>query len=87
MRAYVEKSRVFALEAAKWLVPRRPFDVWALAQLARLITHTPPMLARALANLSGTARLHDSMTLKDYDGCGARPARVAGARAPLGDRA
>jgi 2-polyprenyl-6-methoxyphenol hydroxylase-like FAD-dependent oxidoreductase len=72
MRGYVQKSRVFALEAAKWLVPRRPFDLWALSQLARLITYTPPRLARALANLSGTARLHDSVVLKDYDGCGAR---------------
>jgi hypothetical protein len=69
MRGYVQKSRIFALEAAKWIVPRRPFDVWALAQIARLVTHTPPRLARALADLSGTARLHDSIALKDYDAC------------------
>jgi 2-polyprenyl-6-methoxyphenol hydroxylase-like FAD-dependent oxidoreductase len=68
LRGYVEKSRTFALDAAKLIVPRTPFAVWAMAQVARLITYTPPRLARALANLNGTARLHDAFTLKDYGG-------------------
>ncbi|MFI6504261.1 FAD-dependent monooxygenase [Nonomuraea typhae] len=68
---YVRRSRAFALTAARRLVPGRPRDVWALAQGARLINRLPTALSRRLAKMnSGGVRLHDSITLKDYEGLG-----------------
>ncbi|MFT3770413.1 MAG: FAD-dependent monooxygenase [Minicystis sp.] len=77
MRDYVQKSRAFALGAARWLVPRGRFDVWALALIARLVTHAPRRVTRALANLSNTARLHDAFAIESDDAYRARAAAPA----------
>lgn len=64
---YVRRSRAFAATAAKRLVPGTSFDVWALAQGARLINGLPAPLTRRLAALNTSGlRLHDSIALKDY---------------------
>ncbi|MFI6291787.1 FAD-dependent monooxygenase [Nonomuraea sp. NPDC050790] len=66
---YVRRSRAFAVAAAKRLVPATNLDVWALAQGARLVNRLPKALTRRLAKLNtGGLRLHDSVTLKPYDG-------------------
>ncbi|MEU8248802.1 FAD-dependent monooxygenase [Nonomuraea sp. NPDC048916] len=64
---YVRRSRVFAVNAAKRLVPRGRRDLWTLAQGVRLVGRLPAPLTRAATALGGKAvRLHDSIALKDY---------------------
>jgi 2-polyprenyl-6-methoxyphenol hydroxylase-like FAD-dependent oxidoreductase len=64
----VRQSRVFALGAAKTLIPSSRFGVWALVQGARLVTALPAGVSRALAKLNTKGvRMHDSMVVKDYD--------------------
>jgi hypothetical protein len=63
----VRRSRVFALNAARRLVPGSRFDLWALAQIGRLVSVAPRGVSRALAKLSSHGvRLHDAITLKEY---------------------
>ncbi|MFE8600411.1 FAD-dependent monooxygenase [Archangium violaceum] len=65
---YVRRSRIFALNAARSLVPRGRFQLWALAQAARMINHVPPGMIRALARRNSKGvRLHDSIVLEDYE--------------------
>ncbi len=67
MAQLVADSRRFALGAAKFLVPRTRFGVWALRSAARLISTLPAGLSRAVAKLNEKGmRLHDSMTVRDY---------------------
>jgi 2-polyprenyl-6-methoxyphenol hydroxylase-like FAD-dependent oxidoreductase len=64
---YVRRSRVFALNAAKRLVPDSRLALWGLAQLGRAMSLAPPWLTRALAKLgSRGVRLHDAIALRDY---------------------
>jgi 2-polyprenyl-6-methoxyphenol hydroxylase-like FAD-dependent oxidoreductase len=64
---YVRRSRTFAINAAKRLVPGTSFDLWALARMVWLIDHLPVGLTRAVAKASSKGvRLHDSIALKDY---------------------
>ncbi|MEU6720070.1 FAD-dependent monooxygenase [Nonomuraea sp. NPDC046802] len=73
MGDYVRRSRTFAVNAAKSLVPGTRFDLWALTQGVRLVSRLPAGLTRAAAKLgSKGVRLHDSITPKDY------PATVIG---------
>jgi 2-polyprenyl-6-methoxyphenol hydroxylase-like FAD-dependent oxidoreductase len=63
----VTRSRAFAMGAAKSLIPSSPFGVWALTQVARLVSALPAGVSRALAKLNTKGvRLHDSMHVKDY---------------------
>ncbi|GAA3226232.1 FAD-dependent monooxygenase [Nonomuraea helvata] len=65
---YVRRSRTFAVNAAKRIVPGTRFDLWALAGLVRLINHLPMALTTAASKISSKGvRLHDSIALKDYD--------------------
>ncbi|TMR11195.1 FAD-dependent oxidoreductase [Nonomuraea turkmeniaca] len=64
---YVRRSRTFAVNAARRLVPGSRFDLWALGAAVRLIGHLPAGLTRAAAKISSKGvRLHDSVRLKDY---------------------
>ncbi|MFI7130462.1 FAD-dependent monooxygenase [Nonomuraea sp. NPDC050153] len=64
---YVRRSRAFAVNAAKRIVPGSRFDLWALAAIVRLINHLPVALTTAAAKISSRGvRLHDSIALKDY---------------------
>ncbi|MFI9836212.1 FAD-dependent monooxygenase [Nonomuraea sp. NPDC051941] len=64
---YVRGARALAVSAAKRLVPGSAFDLWTLAQGARLVGHLPTGLVRAASRLGGQGvRVHDSITLKDY---------------------
>jgi 2-polyprenyl-6-methoxyphenol hydroxylase-like FAD-dependent oxidoreductase len=63
----VRRSRAFAMGAAKSLIPSSPSGVWALTQVARLVSALPAWVSRALAKLNTKGvRLHDSMRVKDY---------------------
>ncbi|MEV4107992.1 FAD-dependent monooxygenase [Nonomuraea sp. NPDC049695] len=65
---YVRRSRTFAVNAAKRIVPGTRFDLWALTGLVRLINHLPVALTTAASKISSKGvRLHDSIALKDYD--------------------
>jgi 2-polyprenyl-6-methoxyphenol hydroxylase-like FAD-dependent oxidoreductase len=67
MARLVHDSRAFALGAAKVLIPRTRFGVWALLAAARLVSTLPAGLSRAVAKLNDKGmRLHDSMAVKDY---------------------
>ena len=67
MAQIVRDSRAFALGAAKFLIPRTRFGVWALVHAAQLISALPARLSRAVAKLNDKGvRLHDSMAVKDY---------------------
>lgn len=67
MAEIVRKSRVFALGAAKRLVPATRTGVWALVQGARLVSALPAGVSTALAKLNSKGiRMHDSMPVKDY---------------------
>ncbi|MGI5288223.1 FAD-dependent monooxygenase [Nonomuraea polychroma] len=73
---YVRRSRTFAINAAKRIVPGSRFDLSALAATVWLIDHLPVGLTRAAAKISSKGvRLHDSIALKDYSAF-----TVAGAR-------
>ena len=64
---YVKRSRTFAVSAAKKVVPARPLDLWTVVAAARLTNVLPVSVSRAIAKLnSGSIRLHDSTSLKDY---------------------
>jgi hypothetical protein len=64
---YVKRSRTFAVSAAKKVVPARPLDLWTAVAAARLTNVLPGSVSRAIAKInSGTFRLHDSISLKDY---------------------
>ncbi|MFG6196827.1 FAD-dependent monooxygenase [Nonomuraea sp. JJY05] len=64
---YVRRSRTFAMNAAKKIVPGSRFDLWAMAAMVRLINHLPVALTTAAAKISSKGvRLHDSIVLKDY---------------------
>ncbi|MEV4576832.1 FAD-dependent monooxygenase [Nonomuraea jabiensis] len=64
---YVRRSRTFAVNAAKKIVPGSRFDLWALGAVVRLINHLPVALTTAAAKVSSKGvRLHDSIVLKDY---------------------
>ncbi|MGR6915950.1 FAD-dependent monooxygenase [[Actinomadura] parvosata] len=64
---YVRRSRAFAVNAARKIVPGSRFDLWAMARLVRLINHVPVGLTRAAVKLAGrNMRLHDAIRLKDY---------------------
>ncbi|MEO3800254.1 FAD-dependent monooxygenase [Nonomuraea sp. B1E8] len=66
--AYVHRSRAFAIAAAKRLVPGSRFELWTLAQAARLIHYLPSAVTRAASRIGAAkgVRLHDSITLKNY---------------------
>ncbi|WP_433272033.1 FAD-dependent monooxygenase [Actinosynnema sp. CS-041913] len=67
MGDYVRRSRVVALAAAKRIVPSTPRDVWLLRNGARLVSHLPMPLGRALAKLNRNGiRLHEAVRTKDY---------------------
>ncbi|SDM19921.1 FAD-dependent monooxygenase [Allokutzneria albata] len=67
MADLVRRSRVFALRAAKTLIPKSRLGVWGLAAGTRLLTALPAGVARAVAKLNTRGvRMHDSMTVKDY---------------------
>jgi 2-polyprenyl-6-methoxyphenol hydroxylase-like FAD-dependent oxidoreductase len=67
MAQIVRDSRAFALGAAKALIPRTRFGLWALLAAVRLIGVLPARLSRAVAKLNDRGvRLHDSMAVKDY---------------------
>ncbi|NBE95324.1 FAD-dependent oxidoreductase [Nonomuraea sp. KC401] len=71
--AYVRRSRTFAVTAARNLVPGSRFQLWALAQGARLVNHLPAAVTRAVSKAGAKGvRLHDSITLKDYTAAGVR---------------
>ncbi len=64
---YVQRSRTFAIAAAKKIVPAGRRDLWVLVRTARLISLLPASVSRAVAKLSEKGlRLHDTVTLKDY---------------------
>lgn len=63
----VRRSRVFALGAAKTLIPATKAGVWGLVQGARLVSVLPAGVSRALARLNDKGvRMHDTMVVKDY---------------------
>jgi 2-polyprenyl-6-methoxyphenol hydroxylase-like FAD-dependent oxidoreductase len=67
MLAYVRGSRSLARHTARILIPANRAQVWTLIQGTRLVSHLPPVLARAAAGFSNQGlRLADSMKLKDY---------------------
>jgi 2-polyprenyl-6-methoxyphenol hydroxylase-like FAD-dependent oxidoreductase len=67
MAEIVRRSRVFALGAAKRLVPATRTGVWALVQSARLVSALPAGVSVALAKLNSKGvRMHDTMPVKDY---------------------
>ncbi len=67
MSDYVQRSRAFAVGAAKRLVPGNRMGVWAFIYTGLLITHLPVPVTRALTRITPrSVRLHDSVTLKDY---------------------
>lgn len=75
---YVRRSRVFAVGAARHLIPGGRLELWAQARIMWLLSHMPTRLARAVTNLSRKGvRLHDEFVVQDY----ARPRDVAGASA------
>ncbi len=75
---YVRRSRVFAVGAARHLIPGGRLELWAQARIMWLLSHMPTTLARAVTNLSRKGvRLHDEFVVQDY----ARPQDVAGASA------
>ncbi|MGB0970243.1 MAG: FAD-dependent monooxygenase [Mycobacterium sp.] len=68
MDDYVRRSRAFARGAAKRLVPETPMGVRGFLYSGLLISHLPVPLTRALTKITPRriARLHDTVTLKDY---------------------
>jgi 2-polyprenyl-6-methoxyphenol hydroxylase-like FAD-dependent oxidoreductase len=67
MSDIVQRSRTFALGAAKTLIPSSKLGVWGLVAGARLVSVLPAGVSRALAKLNEKGvRMHDSMPVKDY---------------------
>ncbi|MEU8357330.1 FAD-dependent monooxygenase [Nonomuraea sp. NPDC048882] len=64
---YVRRSRTFAVNAARSLMPGGRFGLWALNRGLRLVNRLPTALTKAVAQgTSRGVRLHDSIVLKDY---------------------
>ncbi|GAA2831852.1 FAD-dependent monooxygenase [Nonomuraea rubra] len=64
---YVRRSRTFAMNAAKRIVPGSRSDLWTMTQGVRLVNRLPVALTRAAIKLgSKGVRLHDSIALKSY---------------------
>ncbi|MEV4086071.1 FAD-dependent monooxygenase [Nonomuraea fuscirosea] len=64
---YVRRSRTFAVNAARRLVPGGRFELWALNRGVRLVNRLPVALTRAMVQATSKGvRLHDSIVLKDY---------------------
>ncbi|MGW3343691.1 FAD-dependent monooxygenase [Nonomuraea rubra] len=64
---YVRRSRTFAMNAAKRIVPGSRSDLWTMTQGVRLVNRLPVALTRAAVKLgSKGVRLHDSIALKSY---------------------
>ncbi|GAA3691397.1 FAD-dependent monooxygenase [Nonomuraea antimicrobica] len=64
---YVRRSRKFAVNAARRVVPGSRFDLWAMGQGVRLINRLPAALTRAASKIGSKGmRLHDSIEPKDY---------------------
>lgn len=69
MADYVIRSRAFAIGAAKRLIPGSSWGVWAFIGAGLLIGHLPVAATRALTKMTPqTVRLHDAVTVKDYEG-------------------
>ena len=67
MADYVRRSRKFALQAARHLVPNSRFGLWMQTAVLRLLTRLPTPAARAITSLGrNNVRLHDTVVLKDY---------------------
>ncbi len=67
MADYVIASRKFAIGAAKRLLPRSRWGLWAFIGTGLLVGHLPVVVTRALTKMTPrTVRLHDAMTVKDY---------------------
>jgi len=64
---YVRGSQAFARATAKGIVAVNRLVLWAIANGARLASHTPTALAHVLGRLNRRGlRLHDSMVVRDY---------------------
>jgi 2-polyprenyl-6-methoxyphenol hydroxylase-like FAD-dependent oxidoreductase len=64
---YVRRSRTFAINMAKRLIPDSRLQLWALAQATWLFSRVPAPVARAVAKLgSEGVRLHDSFAPRAY---------------------
>ncbi|MGZ8818478.1 MAG: hypothetical protein ACXWZR_13965 [Mycobacterium sp.] len=67
MADYVIRSREFAIGAAKRLLPSSRWGVWAFIGTGLLVGHLPVAVTRALTKVTPrTVRLHDAVTVKDY---------------------
>lgn len=67
MGPYVRAGRELALGVARRLVPGSRAELWALVQIARVLRFVPTGVVRMAGRLGGTtARLHDTVELKDY---------------------
>ena len=67
MADYVIRSREFAIGAAKRLLPSSRWGVWGFIGTGLLVGHLPVAVTRALTKVTPrTVRLHDRVTLKDY---------------------
>ena len=68
MADYVISSREFAIGAAKRLLPRSRWGVWAFIGTGLLVGHLPVAATRVLTKVTPrTVRLHDAVTVKDYE--------------------
>jgi 2-polyprenyl-6-methoxyphenol hydroxylase-like FAD-dependent oxidoreductase len=64
---YVRRSRQFAINAAKSLIPSSNFQLWMMMHALRLLNHVPMGLVGAFAKFGGgSLRLHDTIALKNY---------------------
>lgn len=67
MKDYVLRSREFAMGAAKRLLPSNRWGVWTFVGTGMLVGHLPVAVTRALTRVAPpTVRLHDTVTVKDY---------------------
>jgi 2-polyprenyl-6-methoxyphenol hydroxylase-like FAD-dependent oxidoreductase len=64
---YVRRSRTFAINMAKRLIPDSRFQLWAMAYGAWLLSRAPVPIARAVAKLGSEGiKLHDSFAPRAY---------------------
>ena len=69
MSELVRRSRAFARNTSRTLIPGSRFGAVALVQATRLVSALPSGISRAVARLnSGGVRLHDSARVRDYAG-------------------
>ncbi|MGP3958994.1 FAD-dependent monooxygenase [Nonomuraea sp. 3N208] len=81
---YVRRSRTFAVNAAKRIVPGSRFDLWAVGAAVGLVAHLPAALTRAATKITSKGvRLHDSIRLKDYSAHEVMRAPLGRAASPL----